>query len=93
MPKPLVKRLTSAFSKLMMGPSGPSSNEDTHDASHQGFEGWLRGRFKAQAVAHAVEELGFGAYQLLKLFLCGGIFLAEGAEMLIMGRYAGHAKA
>ena len=32
-----------------------------------------------------MEEVGFGAYQLLKLFLCGGIFLAEGAEMLIMG--------
>lgn len=38
-----------------------------------------------KAVAHAVEELGFGLYQLLPLFLTGGIFLAEGAEMLIMG--------
>lgn len=38
-----------------------------------------------KAVAHAVEELGFGLYQLLPLFLTGGIFLAEGAEMLVMG--------
>eukprot|EP00490_Sorites_sp_Unknown_P029012 CAMPEP_0114645996 /NCGR_PEP_ID=MMETSP0191-20121206/4903_1 /TAXON_ID=126664 /ORGANISM="Sorites sp." /LENGTH=138 /DNA_ID=CAMNT_0001858771 /DNA_START=65 /DNA_END=478 /DNA_ORIENTATION=+ len=38
-----------------------------------------------QAVTDAVEELGFGLYQLVPMFLTGGIFLAEGAEMLIMG--------
>lgn len=38
-----------------------------------------------KAVADAVEDLGFGLYQLVPLFLTGGIFLAEGAEMLIMG--------
>ncbi|CAE7360647.1 svop [Symbiodinium microadriaticum] len=39
----------------------------------------------AKAVAGAVEEVGFGLYQLVPLFLTGGIFLAEGAEMLVMG--------
>ncbi|CAE7619725.1 svop [Symbiodinium natans] len=39
----------------------------------------------AKAVAAAVEDLGFGLYQLVPLFLTGGIFLAEGAEMLVMG--------
>ncbi|CAE7669240.1 svop-1 [Symbiodinium pilosum] len=39
----------------------------------------------SKAVAAAVEDLGFGLYQLIPLFLTGGIFLAEGAEMLVMG--------
>lgn len=41
--------------------------------------------FATKAVADAVEDVGFGLYQLVPLFLTGGIFLAEGAEMLIMG--------
>eukprot|EP00933_Yihiella_yeosuensis_P048148 TRINITY_DN4418_c2_g1_i1.p1 TRINITY_DN4418_c2_g1~~TRINITY_DN4418_c2_g1_i1.p1 ORF type:complete len:521 (+),score=124.90 TRINITY_DN4418_c2_g1_i1:113-1675(+) len=37
------------------------------------------------AVQDAIEELGFGNYQLLTLLLTGGIMFAEGAEMLVMG--------
>eukprot|EP00438_Fugacium_kawagutii_P030743 Skav217075 [mRNA] locus=scaffold1308:47470:50399:- [translate_table: standard] len=43
------------------------------------------GAAPCHAVSDAVEDLGFGLYQLVPLFLTGGIFLAEGAEMLIMG--------
>lgn len=39
----------------------------------------------SEAVANAIEELGFGLYQFLPLLLTGGVFLAEGAEMLVMG--------
>jgi len=38
-----------------------------------------------EAVAEAIEELGFGLYQMVPLLLTGGIYLAEGAEMLVMG--------
>eukprot|EP00930_Biecheleria_cincta_P035449 TRINITY_DN24383_c0_g1_i1.p1 TRINITY_DN24383_c0_g1~~TRINITY_DN24383_c0_g1_i1.p1 ORF type:complete len:518 (-),score=107.26 TRINITY_DN24383_c0_g1_i1:74-1627(-) len=38
-----------------------------------------------EAVSAAVEEIGFGPYQLMTLAMTGGIMFAEGAEMLVMG--------
>eukprot|EP00928_Gymnodinium_smaydae_P034345 TRINITY_DN24360_c1_g4_i1.p1 TRINITY_DN24360_c1_g4~~TRINITY_DN24360_c1_g4_i1.p1 ORF type:complete len:499 (+),score=54.01 TRINITY_DN24360_c1_g4_i1:83-1579(+) len=32
-----------------------------------------------------IDEIGFGAFQLLTLLLAGGLMLAEGAEVLVMG--------
>eukprot|EP00933_Yihiella_yeosuensis_P050519 TRINITY_DN48320_c0_g1_i1.p1 TRINITY_DN48320_c0_g1~~TRINITY_DN48320_c0_g1_i1.p1 ORF type:complete len:656 (+),score=123.50 TRINITY_DN48320_c0_g1_i1:145-2112(+) len=37
------------------------------------------------AVQNAIEDAGFGPYQTLTLLLTGGIFLAEGSEVLVMG--------
>eukprot|EP00933_Yihiella_yeosuensis_P084723 TRINITY_DN99348_c0_g1_i1.p1 TRINITY_DN99348_c0_g1~~TRINITY_DN99348_c0_g1_i1.p1 ORF type:complete len:525 (+),score=104.71 TRINITY_DN99348_c0_g1_i1:142-1716(+) len=37
------------------------------------------------AVTAAINEIGFGKYQLVTLLLTGGIMFAEGAEMLVMG--------